>query len=701
MKVLWAGGTTQADVSTALTAGLMGTVQGPAVSPLDDEGRLLFQLAPNAIEWVTDSDFANSPSLFEYFKSYQTIRDYFELRCPICNPGTTDDGQPGDCWGRSRTYLESEVLLRWSQDDLEDVCPKCKTTRSEFIEDGIFRGYNQLHLVVGKRAGKSMTAALMGTYAEHVIYTIAHTYPGGFHGYFGITPAEKFEMTFLASNQISGQDTIWAKYTGFRTNSPWFRRYASWIGTQEKAQPAPAPKMRRWSYSEDLAKIENEHPNVRLVIATLNSNSSGQVGRTRVHGFIDELDYLLQGESRLSSTEVYRAIEGQLRTIRSRAKAFGGMPWFGSMVSVSSPRDRGGKALELYHKSPEIPQMYARKFATWEYNPFEPRENFDGDYAKDPGGAERDFGANPPGAEHPLVHDEARWATLAIDKDLKSKAEFEYTTRRDPLGQSYVAVKLRRAERMFDRKTPRYVVFDAGKNFDCFAGACAHGEWRVGADKKDQLVTVYDWVFRIIPLQETEIWFASVVALMKDLKKTQYTAFVAFDHWNSVQLIQDIRDLGIPAEQEPLPNKDFLDWNANSFEGIIRMIAPDPIDLKLDKETGEWAVPFQWTKKQALMQPSSVVIAELLELQRDPDSDKVYNPHKGEERGEHSDDLARVAVHVHRNVQRAGFSDKFDDRSSRAARRRAEHEGAGWGVSRGGVAKGPPRPSARQTGRGW
>lgn len=667
------------------------------VVPLTDEERDIVSLAPNAIEWCTSPRYLNSPSLFEYYRSYQTIRDYFELRCPECNEGGTEDGQPGDCWGKSRTYLESEVLLRWSVSAQEDVCPKCNTTRSEFIESGRFVGYNQMHLLVGMRAGKSMTAAMMGTYVEHVVYALGHTQPGGFHGFLGITPAETFEITFLASNQVQGDETIWAKYTGFRSNSPWFRRYVPWIHTVAADQPRFG--MKRWKYKEGDTEIENGHPHVRTKIFTLNSNSSGQAGRTRLHGFLDELGRMQNTKSKFGAEEIYRTVEHGLRTIRSRVLLYGGFPWFGSMISVTSPMSRNDKAWELYVNAPETPGMYARHYPTWKFNPKEPREHFDPEYKKDPMGAERDFGANPPGAEHPLVHDETRFWPLAIDPKLKQRATFDPYFRRAPTGQRYAAIRLKTADRVISARQPRYIVFDAGQNFDAFSGACGHGEL-VTINGQERLLSVCDWVFRIVPDQGEEVWFDSAEDIVRDLKQYQSTAFVAFDRWNSVQIIQHIREMGIPAEAESLKDIDFLDWKGNAFDDLVRLIPPSPEDLLYDKN-GNVVFPLQWKKKQRRMRTESVAVAELLELQCDPDTRKVYNPNKGKERGEHSDDTARVLVHLHRLIQRARFTDRYDDRSTRAARKRAEHDGHRW--TGGSIVRSPT--TARTRGgtqkRGW
>lgn len=688
------GESTKLDLRGILTAALSGQPVIPTAQSA--EVRRLFEMAPNAIEWCVGDRWCASSDLFEYYRSYQTIRDYFELRCPICNKGSTEDGQPGDCWGKSRMELESEVLLVWNANNLEDTCPKCRTTRSELIEDGLAHGYNQMHLVVGMRAGKSMTAALMGTYFEHVFLCLAHSFDGGMPAYFGITRAEKYEMTFLASNQVQSEDTIWSKYTGFRTNSPWFRHYVPWIKSQERAQPSFG--MKKWRYEEAARKIINEHPNVRLVVNSLNSNSSGQAGRTRVHGLLDELSRMKQTDSTQGAEEIYRTLEASLRTVRSRVKSYGGLPWFGSMISVTSPIARDDKAMRLLRKAPDIEDMYARHYPTWEFNPKEPRENFESDYAKDPIGAERDFGANPAGAEYPLIHDEVRWFNLAVDPRRKPQAEFEYYRHVDKTGQEYIACRLRHAERMFDRRMPRYVVFDAGKNFDAFAGACGHGEWVLDDEGNEVLVTVEDWKIRIVPEPGTEAWFESARLIIKAIRKHQYTAFVSFDRWNSVQLIQNIRELGIPAEQQSLNDKDFVDWKVDCFSGRYRALPPAPGELALS-EDGGYEHPLRWLVDPPHLSAQGAATYELLGLQCDPDTHKVSNPHKGEERGWNSDDCARTTVHMHKLVQYAGYNKLFDDRTKRGARKKAEYGSARWG-QRGMVVNPAAGAGFRNWGRG-
>jgi len=671
-----------------------------AIDQIDAVGRALAVPAANAIEWCIGENWCHSPDLYEYYGSYQTIRDYFQLRCPTCNPTGSDfrSGQPGDCWGRSQMYLESEVLLVWDSDNLEDTCPKCGTTRSEFVEDGLLLNYNQMHLLIGMRAGKSMTAALMGTYYEHRILTLAHSWKGGLHGYLGISKAETFELTFLAASDVQSQDTIWTKFNGFRANSPWFRKYVPWVIQQAESQTRIG--MRPWRYDEAVKTIRNEHPRVRLVINSLNSNSSSQAGRTRIGSLVDELARMKQTDGPQGAAEVYRTQEASLQTVRAHVTEYGGLPWLGSMISVTSPISRDDEAMRLYRRAGQITGMYSQKFATWEFNPKQGRSNFIINYQKDPVGAERDFGANPPGAATPLVYDERRFIDTVVDVGRKPMARFDYYNRTAGTGDKYIAVRLGHCDVHVDR-TPRYIAVDAGWNFDSFSFAIGHPEFVVDADGNERKITVVDDVVRIVPEIGTEVYFPSVVDTIGMLRFRVRLSGVEFDRWNSVQPIQEIREFGIPAEQHSMKDKDFIDWMVDCYAGLFHMLPPAKGDVDVDAN-GDWLRPLQWAKEPPQLHATSAAIYELLGLQRDPDTQKITNPNKGQTRGYNSDDSARVLVHLHKMVQRAGFTERYDDRSKRAARRRAEEGGSTW-INRGQVMSAPQGASIRtwNSGRGW
>lgn len=638
------------------------SIQG-LVSPLlkieveekkDLERNYLLNPAPNIIEFVASKRFLSIESVYRHKRQYQVLRDLFQCRCPICNPM---NGDAIDCWNKGREYLESEALLVWSVKDNDDVCPKCNTTRKEFVTDGLLNRYNQLHGIVGMRSGKTATVAEIGAYVEHRLITLAlNQKDDKLSNYFGVLPNQPFEVTYIASTEVQSNDTIWAYYRSFRRNSPWFNRYVKWVKQLEKKQSTPVG-MTRWEYKEVTREILNGHIGVKF--NSKNSNSSGLAGRTRVCSFIDELCRFKQTESSMGADESYRVMENSLRTIRSSVLNRNLLDWFGLMVSISSPISVDDKGMELLYQSTAIKQMYAFHYATWDFNPEEKRQYYDEAYEKDFVGTERDFGAKPPLAANPLIINPEKFEARAVDLKLKPTAELEILPFIDKTGQRYLRAYMVNAN--LARDAVRYVCFDAGKNFDSFAGACGHLEIKQLEDNLLEYVTVIDWVLRILPTSDMEVWFDSCIDLIDTLKDNQKIGRVEFDRWNSIALIQQIRNLGISAEQKSLKPDHFIKFVADSYMGRVRLLPKEPDDDDLDP-------PFK--------SPSGVGLYELEKLERSLDDTRIYNPEKGKRRGWNSDDVARVLVHLHWMCQDSQVTPTGAKLRSREARLKREEIGS-------------------------
>jgi hypothetical protein len=610
--------------------------------------------APNIVEFVFSPQYLNIPSIFDHVRQYQILRDFFQCRCPICNPLTPETI---DCWDKNREYLESEILLVWSEKEQDDVCPKCGTTRTELCTDRAIEKYNQLHGIVGMRSGKTATAALIGAYLEHRLINISLSQEDTrLASYFGLLPKQPFEVTYIASTEVQSSDTIWAYYRSFRADSPWFKRYVTWVKIQEKAQDTPAG-MERWKYQETIREIENGHMGVKF--NSKNSNSSGLAGRTRIGSFVDEISRFKQTESSMGAEESYRVMENSLRTVRSAVINRSLLNYFGVMVSISSPISIDDKGMDLLYTSTKIRQMYSFHYATWEFNPFEKREYYDEAYEKDQVGTERDFGAKPPLAANPLVTDPDKFELHAIDEKLIPTAKLEIIPFTDKTGQRYHRAQMIECKLL--RNASRYVVFDAGHTFDSFAGACGHLEIKQLPDGNTEYVTVVDWVMRVLPSKDMEVWFDACVDIIEYQMQFQKIVQVEFDRWNSVTLIQQIRNLGVRAEQKSIKPEDYIAFVADSIMGRTRLLPKEPEDDGLDP-------PFKSAQ--------AIGIYEIERLERSIDDKKIYNPQKGKRRGYSSDDVAVVLVHLHKLCQGSQITPTGSKIRSREARLQRETVGS-------------------------
>lgn len=658
----------------------------------DTEREFLIQRAPNAFEWIVGREFLNQPATIEgienehvgerppFWGSYEFVRDTFELRCPICNRGSKN------MIDATRMQIESEILLRYRPDLDADACPKCNTTRAEFEADGLMVGHNTAHLVSGMRGGKTFTAGMLITYMEHVFLTIAHRQKNnrGLQNYFGIAETTQMDMAFVASSLKTTEESMWQAYKNLRAASPWFQRYVPWVKLQAKLQDTPIG-MQRWDYTDNDAKIDNGC--VKLVANAYAASSGTIVGRCRLVGGADEVGRMKDTSSGMGADEIYRGLEASLNTIRPMVEIRKlGLRWAGFMLSVSSPTSIHDKSMRLLKDAERTPRMYSMHRAVWDFNPYMPRYLFDEAFIKDPVGTMRDFGALPPMAASPLIQDKNLFEDNVIDWNLKPTATFRIDGwTEEQSGRSYLGVKMIEAQ-LVRNGTPRVITFDPGARFDAFAGACAHGE----LDDEGRIITVFDWIIRIVPQIGTEVWFDGIYDLVRDLSKSQTISKVEFDQWNSVQLIQNIRNLGIPSEETSTTDKHFIQFYRDAMSGRVKLLPP---------EEGE---DFDMVEPDKLSGPASALY-EIESLDMGIDG-KITNPRKGDRRGFNSDDVAHVVVHAHRLVQNVGFTEKYDDQSRRAKRVRTEAMMNDFASRGGGTIFSPSKMSnnARgSSGRGW
>lgn len=687
---------------------------------VDKELKYLSEPAPNIVEWVTGLNYWNVASTFNHSRQYQIMRDVFLLRCPICNSMRPE---AIDCWGKPRSYLESEVLLTWNKDQQEFVCPKCKSTQYELIEDGMFAAYNEMIILAGMRSGKSYLGAHVGGYFEHMLITWGMNGKGYLQRFLKQEKSEWFECTFAAATATQAQQTIYAKYREMRKNSPWISRYTGWVRAAEKAQVGGGQEP--WKYKVKDDSIEDGWLQVRF--NRIASDSSGVAGKTRILGSIDEWARLINSDGTRSAVELYRVMNQSLKTVRAAVSLNKLPPFLGLMTNVTSPVAQDDPAMLTYNmtRDGELKHCYAWKGATWEFNPFMPRSEFEDEFIKDHVGAERDFGANPPLAATPYIDDSQRF-WRCIDWNRRPIIQYSYDLKEDATGMKYVGASVE--DCLVDPIHNYHVFIDAGKSWDAFSVVIARPEWfdlgteleqgvddsEIGADAVKNalrgahddsgrvygipdgmiqvprgemqgalgsmadiqrkhleqgvlraqgqqgrdlggndvrggstLVTCIVSAFRIVPTQGREIWFESIIDIIRTLKQRIRIVELSCDSWNSVSTIQAIRNMGIPAQEITLGISDFMSFKNLAYNNRISMLPPAETDRLKLLNNGHLSLGVS----QVDMSGEGIALVELLKLSRSEDLNKVYNSRKGSVRGQDSDDIARCIVGVNRLVQ--------------------------------------------------
>lgn len=672
---------------------------------LDKEVVYLSQMVPNIIEWVTGVDYWNLPSTFRFYRQYQILRDFFNLRCKNCN---SQDPIDIDCWEKPRSYLESETLLVWKPEYKDFVCPKCNNTLSDFIDDGIVTNYQELICVAGMRSGKSYLAACIGGYIEHVLRVFSMDGRGSLQRKLHMPKAEWLELTFGAATSAQARETVYAKYREQRNISPWINRHIAWEKELEKQQVGVKD---RWEYKPLENCVYDGYMMVRF--NSISSSSSGVAGKTRVLATIDELSRLADSESKMSAQEMYRVLNQSLKTIRGATRKYTLFPYLGLMLNVTSPMSIDDLAMRIYSQASSVPSLLPRTFfwkgATWNFNPELTEEDFASEFAKDPVGAQRDYGADPPAAQTPLISETLRF-WKSIDFSREPIATFKTTYLTDKTEKKYVGVSLE--DLKYNFKDSHYLFCDAGETFDSFSVVCAHPailSTSAFQDEKNydgnnidipegfqhitqltqgknpqykfvkgtepmyhnrffenpanlgRMVTVIDFCMRIVPTKDRDIWFQSIIKIVELMSKKIRIVGVGFDHWQSVASMQAIRDLGIPAVKLTLKNENFMEFVSQVYNDLISLLPPAQSDMLSLSENGSLRIG----KVEEEMSGEGVGILELLKLERSADLKKVVAPKKGSVRGRNSDDIARCIVGVNTLIK-----DAVVDKLSNTGRKR-------------------------------
>jgi hypothetical protein len=174
-----------------------------------------------------------------------------------------------------------------------------------------------------------------------------------------------------------------------------------------------------------------------------------------------------------------------------------------------------------------------------------------------------------------------------------------------------------------------------------------------------------DFAVRIVPTADRDIWFNSVVNIVENLQKKIRIASVMFDRWNSESTIQQLRTMGLMASTVTLRSEHFMSFLTMAYNGRVRMLPPAPEDVVGITDTGALVIG----TPQEHMHGQSVVLVELLKLNRSVDLRKFINPKKGQVRGRDSDDLARCYVGAHYMVQDS-VVDEMANQKGKLARRK-------------------------------
>ena len=521
--------------SDGIFSGIDGLLSGNLKVQPRSSGRVQLEKAPNQLVFIEAPRFLDGPAL--HYPQYCIVRDFFELLCPLCNDMEriyTDDDIP----------REDQILLEY------DKCPNCGFDRAKNQE--IFKNYNEMIGVVGMRGGKSVLVACMSAAILHELLCVDRLQER-----MGLVRTQEIDGAFVAASGEQASETIYGNFRGFYDASPWFQEYKNKLMDIELLDPSLRRGQLYWQ-TENSIHFKDKH--IRL--KSLTSNSGSIAGKTRIFSVMDELSRMDAGESKRSATEIYRVLKRSLVTIRAaverlRKNGIYGIP-DARMFCISSPLFDDDKAMSLLKDAEKNDKMFSFHKATWDFNPDITQEDLAEEFASDPLGAERDYGANPPGAENPFIKNPAI-IDLCIDKQRKSIFTLSETFFKEQVQDhvfSYVKPNI--LDVKYSNLAEYVVHCDPGQKSDSFCLAIGH----LG----DGDVAVIDGAIECRPISKNnrqgadpcEVYFPAMVELILDLAKKLTIKYVSYDRWNSTDQIQRLRTANILAFQKNFSRDDHV-----------------------------------------------------------------------------------------------------------------------------------------------
>lgn len=287
------------------------------------------------------------------------------------------------------------------------------------------------------------------------------------------------------------------------------------------------------------------------------------------HNCLDEPGHFdEEAESRkitLNCDEVNAALDRSMTTIREaadrkRRQGFTNVP-DGIGCLVSSPSSINDKIMRELRVSEGDNKKVAFHLATWEAHPAINRDSptmvsaFHDNASK----ANRDFGAIPGFGENTFIGDDAQLKNCISTHNMLASVSYQYHANEIGERTKYAKVSFRGT----DKFTPYMVAVDAGYSFNSFAVVVMHMH---GSDM------VVDLLVEVAPEKDCRIdfkrmWEHTLLPICDNLN----VLCVAYDRWQSIQQMQELKDRKQFAENYSVTRSDFINFRSHISAGTLKL----------------------------------------------------------------------------------------------------------------------------------
>jgi hypothetical protein len=521
--------------------------------------------------------------------------------------------------------MEHVIFMRYGR------CPICKKTRLDMIKNRLWYFPNRIAMLIGQRAGKTMTLAMTSLYQDHLFLTFELEKNGEMqrvapYEYYGMMPTF-LRQAFTAVTAAQAFDNIWDNIVSVRRESPWYNTYFEFL------------RYHGQKTGQELFKVSDTFISYhhKRIGSTIKSPHTGKLrGATRYMSGIDEICLFNSNMSEAQEkkvgdvNEVWTSLNNSLRTIRTEADRLMREGRFdvpnAFSMDLSSPFDVNDILSQHLREARENKRITAAHYATWEFSPKYTQQGLAEEFIKNPENAWRDFGAIPPLANSPWITDKK-----AVISCVRS-AEPTYVTYRvvsginEQFGDTTIWLEL---DKVNMGSNPHIIGLDLGLNNNAFA--LTIGSMEAGGKCR------IDTAFMLKPNANSKINLDKMFTqFIEPLVKRVNAAVVVYDHWNSIQNVQHLRDQKIDARQYTLVPGDFSLLRSDLSSGNISLPFTEfPLNVLLERDASIDII------QTAADKPHFSLVLQTLTV-REIGNGKVIKPKNGD------DDVFRSMALVHR-----------------------------------------------------
>ena len=388
---------------------------------------------------------------------------------------------------------------------------------------------NEVICQLGKGSGKDHCARITLAYTVYLLHCLRDPL-----GYYGKATGVYVDLLNLAVNAQQAQRVFFEPFKNLLLSSPWFNEQGF------------EPRVSEIFFFSRPVRCFSGH-----------SESEGWEGYEVMTVILDEIsafktDSELKGDvrSKGSASAIYNM---------SKLSVMSRFPEIGKCLLLSFPRYKGDFIQQRYDSSIEKnePKTWAIKAATWEVNPTIERHQLESEYIRNPIEARARFECEPPHMEDAFFR----------DADLVRSA---FNVGEDPIDEDGAFKPWFNGSDNFTR----FIHVDLALKRDRAALAMVHcpglKDINTGLGVESLPVLNVDLVNSWSAAPGAEINFSSIRALIIDLCRRFSVAIVSFDQWQSVEMIQSLKGMGINADFHSVKKTDYDTLMTSIYDKRLR-----------------------------------------------------------------------------------------------------------------------------------